>query len=269
MKYLIQFYWFINNLIHNKRLIWEFVKRDFLMRYTGSYLGIVWAFVQPAVSVLIYWFVFEVGFKSMPIHNFPFILWLLAGMIPWFFLFDSISSSTGAILENSFLVKKVMFRVSILPVIKILSALLIHLFFVVFIMSIFALYGYYPTIYFVQLVYYIFASVILLLGLSWITSAVVIFLRDVGQLVSMLLQFVFWLTPIVWPLEMIPAEYHAILKINPFYYIINGYRDSLIYGKWFWEDGYMALHYWGITLFLFVVGAFWFKKLRPHFADVL
>ena len=235
----------------------------------GSYLGILWAFVQPMAMILIFWFVFQVGFKSMPVDNFPFILWLMAGMIPWFFFAEGLQNATQSVVSNSFLVKKIVFRVSLLPIIQIISALAIHLFFVLFLLGMFMYYGHMPTLYWLQIPYYLLSTVVLILGLSWFTSAVVVFFRDLSQVIAMVIQFGFWLTPIFWSLKIIPEKYHAIIQYNPVYYLIEGYRDSLIYQVWFWERAGASLQYWLITAVIFFGGAVVFRRLRPHFADVL
>ena len=94
-------------------------------------------------------------------------------------------------------------------------------------------------------------------------------MKDVGQLVAMLIQFGFWGTPIFWSLKLIPESYQWVFKMNPMYYIIEGYRNSFIYHKWFWELGYTNISFWLFTVAVMLFGAFIFKKLRPHFADVL
>lgn len=263
------FFHFLLDIYRNKRLIWELTKKDFQQRYIGNYLGILWAFIQPAITVLIFWFVFQVGFKSMPIDNFPFILWLCCGMFPWFFFCDSVNSATNSIIGNSYLVKKVVFRVSLLPMVQILSAFTIHLFFALLLFVMFIVYGYWTSIYNIQIIYYDFALVCLLFGLSLITSTLVVFLKDIGQLVSMCIQFGFWGTPIFWSLKMLPEKYQWIFKINPMYYIVNGYRDAFINHKWFWEHELNSIVFWVITGLIMFVGVFLFKKLRPHFADVI
>ena len=263
------FFKFLIDLYRNRGLILQLTARDFRSRYLGSYLGLLWAFIQPVVTILIFWFVFEVGFKSAPVGDFPFILWLITGIIPWFFFSDSWSSGTSSVLENSYLVKKIVFRVSMLPVVKLLSALIVHVFFVLVIFLIFSIYHVYPGIYSLQVIYYGSSAIFLLLGLSWLTSALVVFLRDVGPLVAMLLQFGFWLTPIFWSLQLIPVNYQKYIKLNPLYYIIVGYRDSFVHKVWFWEHPVYTIYYWLITGFVFVLGALVFSRLRPHFADVL
>lgn len=269
MHYIKLFLSFIRDIFHNRRLLWDLTKKDFKQRYLGSYLGILWAFIQPTITVLIFWFVFQVGFKSMPVDNFPFVLWLVCGMFPWFFFSDSLNSATNSILVNSYLVKKVVFRVSLLPMIQIISALIIHVFFIGVLFVMFMLYGHMPSIYNLQIFYYLFALICFVFGLSLITSTLIIFLKDIGQVVGMILQFGFWATPIFWSINMIPVQYQWILKCNPMYYIVKGYRDSFIYHEWFWNVGYTAVGFWSITVFVVLLGVYLFKKLRPHFADVL
>ena len=260
---------FLKAIFQNRVLLWSLTKNDFKQKYFGNFLGIAWAFIQPTATILIFWFVFQVGFKAQPIDNFPFILWLVAGMFPWFFFAEGLSTGTNSILANSFLVKKVVFRVSLLPIVSLLSALLIHIFFIFFMFAMFIYYGYSPEIYWLQTVYYLFATSVLLLGLSWITSSVVVFFKDMGQFVTMVIQFGFWLTPIFWSMKMVPEKYHWIIELNPLVYIIEGYRNSMIYHKWFWEDMNMTIYFWTVTMTVFVIGGLTFKRLRPHFADVL
>ena len=258
-----------SDLWRNKRLIWDLTKKDFKQRYVDSYLGILWAFIQPTIAVLIFWFVFEVGFKSAPVANVPFVLWLVCAMFPWNFFSEGLNSATYAIISNSFLVKKVVFRVSLLPLVQITSALIVHVFFIVMTFFLFIIYGHMPTIYAIQIPYFLCALVCLVFGMSLITSSLVVFLKDVGQVVSMCLQFGFWLTPVFWDLKQIPESYHWIIKLNPMFYITDGYRNAFIYHKWFWEMGKVNISFWCITIVLIIVGVCLFKKLRPHFADVL
>lgn len=269
MTYYKQFIRFLRDLFISRSLIINLAKNDFKSRYLQNYLGILWAFIQPTTMILIFWFVFEVGFKSIPVDNFPFILWLITGMIPWFFFSESLQSATQSILSNTFLVKKIVFRVALLPIIQIISALTVHIFFLIFAMGMFLYYGFTPTLYWIQIIYYLFASIVLILGLSWLSSSIIVFFRDLGQIITMLIQFGFWLTPIFWSMKILPDKYHTIIEANPIYYLVEGYRDSFIYQVWFWEKPGLTLHYWIITITIFIIGAIVFRKLRPHFADVL
>ena len=258
-----------HELYNNKNLIWNLSKNDFKTKYAGSYLGITWAFVQPVVTVLVYWFVFQVGFRSVPIQNVPYILWLVAGIVPWFFFNEAILNSMNSMLEYSYLVKKVVFKISILPIVKIISSLFVHLFFVAFTLLLFVLYGFMPHIYMLQALYYTICTFALVLALAYSTCAIVIFFRDLGQIVGIFLQVGMWMTPIMWAYTMVPERFQWVLKINPMYYIVEGYRDSFINKVWFWERYNQTIYFWAITAGLFIIGTVIFKKLKVHFADVL
>ena len=269
MGLLKAFFSFILDFYRNKRLIKDLVKKDFQQRYVGNFLGVLWAFIQPSITIFIFWFVFQVGFKSKPVGDFPFVLWLCCGMFPWFFFSDGINSATGSIVGNAYLVKKVVFRISLLPIVQIFSAFVVHSFFVCVLFIMFALYGYLPNLYNLQVIYYDFALFCLLFGLSLITSTLVVFLKDISQFVGMCLQFGFWGTPIFWDLNIMPAKYQWLFKCNPMYYIVNGYRDTFINHVWFWERGWTTIGFWLTTAFFMLIGVYLFKKMRPHFADVI
>ena len=269
MQSIRMFITFLAELFSRRGIIVELTRRDFKAGYLGSYLGMTWAFVLPIALTLIFWFVFQVGFKAQPVENYPFILWLVCGMFPWFFLQESIGNSTDSIIQNAFIVKKVAFSIGILPIIKILSALIIHLFFVLLIFALFMFYGHWPDIYSLQVFYYLFCAIVFLTGISWITSSVVIFFRDLRPLISLVLQMGFYLTPIFWDLKILPPSFHFLLKFNPAFYIVQGYRESFIHKMWFWEHWGMTLWFWLLSGITLVVGAVVFRRLRPHFADVL
>jgi len=269
MKYIVFFWSFVKEVIESRKLIVDLAKRDFQKRYLGSYLGILWGFIQPCVNILLFWFVFQVGFKATPIDNFPFILWLMCGLIPWFFFSDAVANATNAFTENSYLVKNIVFKISVLPIVKVLSSLYVHLFFVVFLLAMFLIYGYIPNVFYWQVIYYLLATIALALSLSLLTSSIMVFIKDTLQLVNMLLQIFFWLTPIFWNKAILPITYKFILIINPMYYIVEGYRNTFIYHKWFWEDMQMTLFFWGITFVIFIIGVVIFKRLKSHFADVI
>ena len=261
-------------LWQNRKLIWKLAKNDFKTRYAGSYLGMVWAFVQPVVTILVYWFVFEKGFnaKAEVLANgvdAPYVLWLTAGIVPWFFFSEGLMNGTTALLEYSYLVKKVVFKISILPIIKLIAASFIHCFFVLFMLVLYAFHGFYPDLYTLQVVYYSFCLFMFLLAVSYATCSIVIFFRDLTQIIAIFLQVGMWATPILWKISMIPEPYQIIFKLNPVFYIVNGYRSALLEKTWFWEDFYSTMYFWITTAVIFGIGALIFKRLKVHFADVL
>lgn len=259
----------IKEVKENRKLIWSLSKNDFKTKYSGSYFGIFWAFVQPIVTILIYVFVFQVGFKAAPEGDYPYVLWLIAGIIPWFFFVESLINATNCLLEYSYLVKKVVFKISVLPIVKIISSLFIHLFFIAFALLIYVLNGKIPQIQIIQIGYYCICMIALVLSISYFTASIVPFFKDFSQIVSILTQIGMWLIPIMWNKNMLAQQFHWILKLNPMYYVVDGYRDSFIYGIWFWEKPAQTLYFWGAVIVIYVVSMTVFKKLKVHFSDVL
>lgn len=253
----------------NRKLIWSLAKNDFKSRFAGSYLGIFWAFVQPVVTIMVYWFVFQVGFRNGSVDEFPFVLWLTAGLVPWFYFSEALTGASGSLIEYSYLVKKVVFNIDILPMIKALSALFVNLFFVSFFILICSFYGYYPSIYTLQVFYYIVCQFALVIALSYITSAIMVFFRDLGQVIGIVLQIGMWLTPIMWQSSMLGEQYQKFIKLNPMFYIVNGYREAALSKEWFFHHGLWTVYFWGLVFVLLLIGTRLFKRLKPHFADVL
>ena len=256
-------------LLKNLKIIFQISSHDFKQRYTGNYIGFTWAFVGPLVTLLVLWFVFEVGFRSVPKNGVPFILWFSAGMVPWFFIQDALQSGAGSILEKPFLVKKMVFPVQILPVSKSITSAKIHLFFIGFLFFVTLLYTKTVSIYALQLIYYFLAIVIFSVGISIVTASLAVFSQDIIHLVQVILQFLIWLSPIFWSDSMMPEKYRIFLKLNPVHYLVQGYRDSIIGNLGFWEHPLESLYFWVFTAGVYLLGIYMFKKLRPHFADVI
>jgi teichoic acid transport system permease protein len=259
------------------KLIWKLAKNDFKNRYAGSYLGRVWAFAQPVVTVLLYWFVF--GHLMMADKKeiltsgveAPYVLWLTAGLVPWFYFSEAISNGTTSLLEYSYLVKKVVFKISIIPVVKTVAALFIHVFFVVFMLVVYFCYGFRPGIYLIQLIYYSFCLFMFVLALSYATSAIAVFFRDLMQIINIFLQVGMWATPILWNISLLDGEplLQSIIRLNPIYYVVNGYRNAMFDRTWFWQDMSGTIYFWAVTAVFFVLGTTIFNRLKVHFADVL
>jgi teichoic acid transport system permease protein len=261
-------------LYQNRRLMWKLAVNDFRKRYAGSYLGAVWAMAQPVVTVVMYYLVFKVlgvsdGVILRDGRVVPQVLFLTAGLVPWFFFSEALNHGTSALLEYNYLVKKVVFKISILPIIKVIGASFIHVFFVGVLLIVAALYGFYPSIYTIQLLYYSGCLFIFVLSLSYLTCAVVIFFRDLAQIINILLQVGVWATPILWNINSISSKWALILKLNPLVYIVNGYRSAIYEKSWFFEEFYSTMYFWMVTVMLFGIGALVFKRLKVHFADVL
>ena len=182
---------------------------------------------------------------------------------------DAWGQGTGALLSYQFLVKKVVFKISILPIIKIMSALFIHVFLVGVTLIILILNGIYPNIYWIQIFYFTLCTFLLVLGISYITCSVVVFFRDLGQIIGILLQVGVWITPIMWDINNLSRPLQMLFKLNPVFYVVDGYRMALLDNMWFFEHFYSTVYFWIFTVASFLFGALVFKRLKVHFADIL
>jgi len=269
MRFLMDVKIFIGIIFQKRSAIYELAKRDFLAQNRDTYLGVVWGYFQPMLYVLLLVFVFTVGLRQNPGGDVPFVIFLITGMISWQFFAAAISSLTAVIKSHAFLVRKGDFTLGILPIAKILSSLVPHMVLLVVVLLVCCFFNVLPSLYFLQILYYLTGLFLLLLGLGWITSSTSLFIPDVANIVGLIAQFGFWFTPIIWNIEMIPEKYRWIIKLNPMCYIVNGYRDSLIYKIPFWSKPYSMLYFWVFTILILLIGVVIFRRLKPHFGEVI
>ena len=180
-----------------------------------------------------------------------------------------ITGATESFVKYSYLVKKVVFKISIIPIIKIIAATFTHMCFVALMLIFYIAMGYSIDIHLVQLLYYSFCMFMFVLAISYSTCAIVIFFRDLLQIINIALQIGMWATPILWNIASVSELAQKILKINPVFYIVNGYRSAMFEKTWFWEDFYSTMYFWIVTFVFFGIGALIFRRLKVHFADVL
>ena len=264
----------VKEIVKKRKMIADLALADFKKRFVGSYFGIVWMFLQPLVTVLIYWFIFgEYGMKTVPpVPDATYVVWLVPGLVPWFFYSEALNAITGCLQEYNYLVKKVVFKVEMLPIIKLLSCLMVHAFFILIMLALYAAYRRPVLVTWIQILYYTFAAAMLALAFGFFTSAVNVFFKDMSNIVGICLQFGIWMTPIMYDETIFTSRSPWVataLKLNPFYYIVEGYRSSMLKGNWFWQRPTMTLYFWGVTIVVMLVGLRMFKRLRPHFSDVL
>lgn len=248
-------------------LLGGMVRNEVRSRYLSSYLGVVWLFLNPIATTAILWVVLQYGFKSPPRSDVPYFAWLICGLIPWFFIAEALSLSTTAIRDNSFLVKKIVFNVTYLPLVRLLTALLVHLVFLVLLLIVLLSNGVELSISSLTVFYYTAAGFMLLFFTALILSSLAVFIPDVVQFVGMAVQMGFWITPIFWDINAVGGRLSAFASFNPFSYIVNGYRAALLHGA----PPQMSdtLYFWGLVAFLCFFSIWFFKRTKGHFADVL
>ncbi|MBP1890154.1 ABC-type polysaccharide/polyol phosphate export permease [Clostridium moniliforme] len=260
-----------NEHIKNPLQILNMAKKDLKKQFSGTALGVLWPLIKNMIYVFAYWFTIQIGLKGTTKSiDQPYIIWLAVGLVPWFFIRDTIVPAASSIRSNRYLVTKTVFPTSIIPTFKVLSGFISSFMFIGIVILMCIGSGIYPDIYWLQTIYYAFAAFILLVAISLTTSALVVVSRDVEFLLKSIIVLIFWVSPILWPISNIKNQLLSIIvKLNPFFYIIEGFRNSILYHKWFWESPALTLYFWGIVLILLAVGIFIHGKLRDYFADIL
>lgn len=257
------------DIISERKLIFKLAVNDCKARYASSALGVFWAFLQPLTTIFIFWLVFQVGFKNDAVDGVPFVLWYIPAYLCFTCFNEALVQSTNSLLEYGYLVKKVNFKVSIIPAIKVVSAGFIHIGFIGFIFLMCFVYQEPVTLHSIQIIYYFMCMVVFLLGVSWLCSAANLFVRDTAGIVNIVLQICFWACPIIWNSKQINPMVLGILKINPLFFLCEGYRNCFVYHRWFWEDIGYNIYFWVLTFAILWYGMNAYRKLAPYFDDVL
>ncbi|MFP4472058.1 MAG: ABC transporter permease [Bacteroidales bacterium] len=261
----------LHSFYEQRYIMKALVVRDFKSRYLSSFIGLPWAFVQPAVYVTVIWFAFTFGLRAGTTSTgLPFGAWLIVGMIPWLFIGQTMIVVCNSITEYAYLIKKTSFQVGMIPVIKIFSGLIVHVILIGFTVLLLTLaYGFQPTIHWIQIFYYLFVLIFLLTGIALFVASVNVFVKDMAHIINILTTILFWATPIIWPFSMLQGNYRYIALLNPFFYITEGYRYTFIEKRWFFEFTEMNLYFWTIALITFFGGIWVFNRLKPDFGDEL
>lgn len=272
MNLLIQFlresYDFILQIFKLKNLIFTMSIRGFKQTYVRNYFGLIWSILDPIAFVAVLYFVFGQRFSSHGSNVVPFTVYLFTGYIAFDFFSGAINAITTSIQNHSYLLKKVNFKVAILPIVALLTDLIMHGIVFASAIVLLLIHGIFPSFMWLQVFYYLFSLCTFLVAVGWLTSSVYLFFPDLKNIIGIVTRVLFFLTPIFWKMEGLFAEHQFVLKFNPMYYIVNGYRDSLLYNRGFWEHPVLTAYFWCVTIVFLFSGIIVFKKLRPHFADV-
>ena len=261
----------IKENIENAGITLEMSKKELEKKYTGTALGLLWALVKPVLYISVYWFAIEIGIRGSrsEISGFPFILWLIAGIIPWFYISETLIYGGTSFRQNKHLITKIVYPVSTIPTFRMFSQLFVHIALVFILITIFWFAGYPPDIYYLQIFYYMFCMFAFMTILSWTTASLIVVSRDFEHLLKSITTMLFWLTPILWRIENVQGILKYIIQANPIYYFIKGYRDTFVNKEWFFQDLPYTIYFWVVMFVLSVLGGYIFKKLRGEFADIL
>jgi len=254
----------------SKQII-KLAKSDLIKTYRGAAFGWAWALVKPLITLFVFWFGFTVGLRhGKPINGYPYFLWLMAGFLPWFYMRDMINGGADCIRKYKHLVTKIKFPISIIPTFTSLSHLAVHLILCLIAILIFALWGFKPDVYMLQVPIYMFMMWLFFEAWALFAGMLAAISKDFLNLVKSCVQALFWMSGVIYDVNKINhTTVRTILKFNPVTVISSGYRKAFIYKEWFWEDKIELLGY-ATTLIIVTLLALWaYKKLRKEIPDVL
>ncbi|MDO9387634.1 MAG: ABC transporter permease [Thiobacillus sp.] len=261
----------LGSLLRHRELLWDLVKRDFIGRYKGSMLGVVWSLFNPLFMLAIYTIVFSVAFKARwgagEESKVAFAIVLFSGMIVHSFFAECLNRAPGLITSHANYVKKVVFPLEILTWMALLSALLHFLvsFGVLLVFCLLAGVAVHIGALLIPIV--LIPLILMMLGLSWIFASLGVYLRDLSQAMGMVTTVALFLAPVFYPIESLPETYQALLAWNPITLPIIQLRDLMLWDKPLqWGEWAISL---AIGASVCSIGYWWFQKSRRGFADVL
>ena len=269
MKTLVAARAWVPAVWRQRAVVLDLARRELLTQHRGTYLGSLWTYLHPVTYAVLLYLVFTIGLRTNPGGDVPFVVFLVTGMVAWQFFATQWSALTGVVRAHAFLISKGELSLPVLHLARLLAGLAPHLVLLAATVVINWMAGVPPTWHALQVLYYLAALACLLLGLGWLTSAVVLFVEDVHDLVQLLVQFGFWATPLIWNARNLPPQWRWVIHANPMCYVVDGYRDSLIYHVPVWHRGGETLYFWTVTIAVLWAGAATFRRLRPHFGEVV
>lgn len=240
------------------------------VRNSGTWFGFLWNFLNPALQIFVYWFVFAIGLKtSAPKEGYSYLIWMIMGIIPWFYISEAMNGSTMAIYSFLDVLKRMRFPVAIVPVKTVLTALLSHIMAMAVVMIIFFASGYSVGIHALDTLYFMFASFVFLMGYAFLASTITVVFKDFQKIMGSVIRLLFYISPVVWAYNDLPESLKFVLKFNPLTYLVEGYRESILYNLPFTTHWLQGIYFWCVTLVLLLLGCSLHMRLRKRFMDVI
>ena len=260
----------MDSLLAYQGLIWNFIKRDISSKYVGSLLGLYWSVINPIITLVVYILVFGVFLKvRLPgdTNIWDFALYFAAGFLPWIVFTDSVMRASRSIIDNKHYIKKVPFPSEIFPLYVTLSEfvnLLIGL--VIYFILFLALKGV-PTVFILLVPLAIILQMLFTLSFGFFLSSGAVYFRDIPQILGALFMIWFWVTPIAYTMNLIPAAFQWMVLLNPAYYMLEIYRDLLFYGRF--PELSILLPFLIFSCLLFILSILFFQKTKRGFGELL
>lgn len=260
----------IQEIVGNWQIMVRVALFDYKLRNKDSYLGRLWEILTPLMQIGTYWFVFGIGLRhGRDVDGYPYLLWMLSGIIPWFCISSAITKGAGSIFAKAAVITKLKYPIATVPIGAVMTEMFGFVFTLAILETVFLCYGYLPDWGYLNLIYYVLYMFLFLASLALVTSVFTMAARDFQKLLASLIRLLFYLTPILWDMSDMPNIYQRIVQISPVYYVVKGFRESMLYHMPFyahWKEMFAA---WAILVFLFLTGCYLQEKFRNKFRDLI
>lgn len=255
----------------NRRRLIRLANYELKKQNSGTVLGFIWNFLNPALQIFVYWFVFAVGLRSSTMQNgYPYIIWMIAGIVPWFYISAAMNASTTSIYAYSSVLKRMKFPVAIVPVKTVVAQFISHLWSMLVLIAIMLAYGVrFNIINILLLLYYMLCSLCFLISYALVISSITVLFKDWQKILNSVLRLLFYISPVVWNTETLDKGLLKIIKLNPLYYLLDGYRNSLLYSDKLIGSVNDVVYFWCFTIILFLLGCRTHMKFRKYFIDMI
>ena len=258
--------------------IFKLAKIELVKTYKGSALGPLWAVIKPTFQLFVYWFAFSVGIKA--VHeigvdvgdvtmSFTRFVFMISGLVPWFYISESISQGSKVIRSHRQFVTKVNFPVSTIMTYTALSRLYIHIMLTVIMYIVLICFGYYPSIYNLQYFFYMPLMFLFFVFLSWSTASMGAFSPDFENALASCMTGMFWLSGVIYNSYDLPAPIDKIMLFNPVNFFVNGYRNCFLYNRPFYDYKLELVIFLFEFALVFFLGVYNYNRLRKRIPDVL
>ena len=260
----------IKENLSNIYRIFCIAKYELLADMRDSKFGLFWNFASPAIQVITYWLVFGIGMQRKGYDGIPYLPWAIVGFAAWWYISPCITSGCSAVFSKQNVITKMKFPVSVLPATVCVKEFFNHLCMMAISIVMLFLFGYYPNIYWLWLLYYAFCAFMFVEALALVTSVLTMMWRDVKKLVTSLMRMLLYLSPVLWPAAFKGYPFMTfVMKLNPVYYIVQGYRDSVFFYQTPLDHPAMTLYFWLVVVFLFFLGSSLMYHFKHKMVDML
>ncbi|PJM73831.1 teichoic acid ABC transporter permease [Bifidobacterium primatium] len=250
--------------------VWNLAKIDLVKTYRGAALGKLWLFAKPAVYIFVFWFALRFGIRSSAdVNGKPFLLWLAAGVFPWFFMSDMITTGSDVYRRYPYLVNRIKFPLSLISTFYTLSLLIIMACMMAFTVAVSAIFGIYPSIYLLQLPLVMAIMFIFWVAWSMMLSPLGAISRDFAKLMKTLGTPFFWLSGILFRLDSLPHAARVVMAFNPVSWCVEAIRDCFVYDTWFWTQWQDLVPFLFVLVLVAALAVHNYRRLHTEVPDVI